>query len=558
MQGQAQLSTVPRMALSPETKELHDKMLDENGQPRVHKNVSIVYFTGGDISKGEDRPLQESKGLLAVGVDGAVGPAIAFGITMGEAADQPILIIKTAWGGRSLCHHFRPPSAGLLPYKAPTSFNKMPTPEGLKDREEAYNKTQGLYYRLMLDLVKRVLADPSKYCDAYDPAQGYEIAGFGWFQGYNDMIAGNSDLYKATKERPQFAAYTDLLACLIRDLRKDLNAPKMSAVVGVMGIGGEVNPGENMLAFRKAMAAVTEIPEFKGNVAAIPTAQFWDNEVEDAVGKVQQADALWQSSKLWSVVGKPALQERIWHYTSFSIDDEKMYEKTSKYERAFTREVPAAFKDWLKPDFDTSTWAKGPAPIGKGRSSKTNARRGGASSDLKPAGLVRSPWGDGNMLLAKTTFTLEGEDISHFRLCLRSSRSFHVYLNGQLIQSFPWWGDTEIRTFEMDAKTVKPGVNELAFYGNIQEHKGAFFNAVDVYLEGLSKAAVAELQKEQDNIASPRMRALAKGKSNQDYHYLGSAYTYSRIGEAMAEAMTGLGKTQVAHAVAIQEKEIAR
>jgi hypothetical protein len=545
MQGQAQPETIPRMALSPESKALHDKILDESGKPRVHKNVSIVYFTGGDISKGEKRDLKEIKGFLSTGFGSAIGPELGFGITMDESSDEPILIIKTAWGGRSLSHHFRPPSAGVRPYVAPAK-SKV-TAEEAEDREEDFNKTQGLYYQLILDLVKGVLADPGKYSESYDPKQGYEIAGFGWFQGFNDLIGGSSELYKANGERPQFAAYTELLGHLIRDLRKDLNAPKMSAVIGVMGIGGEANKTENMIAFRKAMAAVADVPEFKGNVVAVPTSPFWDNEVADAVEKVSQAEALWDNSTSWKPVGTPALKDRIWHYTSFTLEDEKMYVKLNQWERIFTNAVPAGMEAWLKTDFDTSTWQKGPAPITKGVvpvKSKGGKKKGKDEQKEKPEVMVGSPWGEGNMLLAKTTFTLEGDDISHVRLCIRCTRSFHVYLNGQLIHSYPWWKENEIRTFEIGAKTVKPGVNELAFYGNIQDHKGVFFNAVDVYLEGLSKAAVAELKKEQDKIAPSRIRELAKGKSNQEFHYQGSAYTYSLIGEAMAKAMIGLGKAQ--------------
>jgi hypothetical protein len=51
----------------------------------------------------------------------AFGPEYAFGIMMEKTLDQPILIIKTAWGGKSLHYDFRPPSAG--PYQ-PTANEK--------------------------------------------------------------------------------------------------------------------------------------------------------------------------------------------------------------------------------------------------------------------------------------------------------------------------------------------------------------------------------------------------------------------------------------------------
>jgi alpha-galactosidase len=61
-------------------------------------------------------------------------------------------------------------------------------------------------------------------------------------------------------------------------VRKDLNAPKMPFVIGVMGVGG-LNPGPENIAFREAMAAPAALPEFKGNVAAVQTAPFWSEEL---------------------------------------------------------------------------------------------------------------------------------------------------------------------------------------------------------------------------------------------------------------------------------------
>jgi alpha-galactosidase len=67
-----------------------------------------------------------------------------------------------------------------------------------------------------------------------------------------------------------------LLAHFIRDVRKDLKAPEMPFVIGVMGVGGisdQPNP------FREAMAAPAAMPEFKGSVVAVQTAPFWSDEL---------------------------------------------------------------------------------------------------------------------------------------------------------------------------------------------------------------------------------------------------------------------------------------
>jgi alpha-galactosidase len=45
-----------------------------------------------------------------------------------------------------------------------------------------------------------------------------------------------------------------------------------------------LNAKEGTIAFRKAMAAPAELPEFKGNVTAVETAPFWSDEL-DAIDK---------------------------------------------------------------------------------------------------------------------------------------------------------------------------------------------------------------------------------------------------------------------------------
>jgi hypothetical protein len=69
-----------------------------------------------------------------------------------------------------------------------------------------------------------------------------------------------------------------LLAHLIRDVRRDVGAPKMPFVIGVMGVGG-MNADKDNIEFRKAMAAPAALPEFAGNVFAVPTAPFWSEEL---------------------------------------------------------------------------------------------------------------------------------------------------------------------------------------------------------------------------------------------------------------------------------------
>jgi alpha-galactosidase len=135
----------------------------------------------------------------------------------------------------------------------------------------------------MTEHVKKVLADPKQVMSEYDAAQGYEIAGFVWLQGFNDMV--DSQIYPKQNQPDRFAVYSDLLAHFIRDVRKEFNAPKMPFVIGVMGVGGLKDQSHSMVTFRQAMAAPAELPEFKGHVIAVQTAPFWSDELGEIDAK---------------------------------------------------------------------------------------------------------------------------------------------------------------------------------------------------------------------------------------------------------------------------------
>ncbi len=297
MEGPASIATFDYIGDDPVTAPLLKKMRGADGSPTVCDGVWISYLTGA----GEKN--FELNGKLTAGYGSMwgqdstkpgknIGPEFTFGLAMDAAFDEPVLIIKAAWGGKSLHTDFRPPSAG--PYEL-SSFQKENYPKqtghGIPKDFEQWKaekaKETGVYYRLMIEHVKKVLADPKRVYPQYDPAQGFEVVGFAWLQGWNDMVDGH--VYPGNKP-DRFALYSDLLGHFIRDLRGDLNVPKMPFVIGVMGVGG-AKAGADVVAFREAMTAPSLLPEFKGNVVAVQTAPFWSEElgaVDDKRGKVSQ------------------------------------------------------------------------------------------------------------------------------------------------------------------------------------------------------------------------------------------------------------------------------
>ena len=298
MEGPASIATFDYIGDDPVTAPLLKKMRGADGNPTVCDGVWISYLTGA----GEKN--FELNGKLTAGYGSMwgqdatkpgknIGPEFTFGLTMDAAFDEPVLIIKAAWGGKSLHTDFRPPSAG--PYQL-SSFQEKNYPKqeghGIPKDFEKWKvdkaKETGHYYRLMIEHVKKVLADPKRVYPQYDAAQGFEVAGFAWLQGWNDMVDGH--VYPNHNKPDRFALYSELLAHFIRDVRKEINAPKMPFIIGVMGVGG-AKAGADTVAFREAMTAPALLPEFNGNVVAVPTAPFWSEElgaIEDKRGKVSQ------------------------------------------------------------------------------------------------------------------------------------------------------------------------------------------------------------------------------------------------------------------------------
>lgn len=287
MQGHAQVRTFEHIGMDPATKPMLAEMQNADGTPKVCERVWISSIGCADA---------EQTGKLTAGFGASqngpkIGPEFTFGIYMEKFTDAPILLIKTAWGGKSLNTDFRPPSSGPYVFHETqlTTFQKQGK-DIAKIKAEKDNQT-GVYYRLMIEHVKTVLADIKRVVPSYNPAQGYELAGFVWFQGWNDMV--DSGTYPNRDKPGSYDAYSTAMAHFIRDVRKDLNAPKLPFVIGVLGVGGptaEYGPDQQRYKtthdnFRAAMAAPAQLPEFQGNVAAVWTEKYWDRELTAAKAK---------------------------------------------------------------------------------------------------------------------------------------------------------------------------------------------------------------------------------------------------------------------------------
>ena len=80
---------------------------DEKGEWVVRNDVEISFKVGDQVRKGG-----LTVGYTGYGGSSHIGPELGFGFVMGDHLDNPVLLIKTAWGGKSLFVDFRPPSSG--------------------------------------------------------------------------------------------------------------------------------------------------------------------------------------------------------------------------------------------------------------------------------------------------------------------------------------------------------------------------------------------------------------------------------------------------------------
>lgn len=180
---------------------------DSKGHWAQRTDVRIWYKVKGQVRSGK-----LTIGYTGYGSNTHIGPELQFGHVVGDHFKEQVLLIKTAWGGKSLHVDFRPPSAG---------------------------GQTGPYFTQMVSEVNQALKGLG--------GRPYELAGFVWQQGWNDMV-----------NKEATAAYEDNLVHLAADIRQAFKSPKLPIIVGELGNGGKAKPGSGMEAFRKAQRGGAE------------------------------------------------------------------------------------------------------------------------------------------------------------------------------------------------------------------------------------------------------------------------------------------------------------
>lgn len=244
------------------TEKMYPFMIDAAGAWTVRKDVRNV----GVMQKGDSGNVYRNDWLTVSG--GKIGIEQGIGHKLGDAIEEPVMILKSSIGNRGLSWDLLPPGSESWEHvdakdgktyvyagykQSPAKWEKgtTPTPIGWY---------AGKQYDDDVANAKKVLADLATH---YPGATKFEVAGFFWWQGEKDCgDAGHS------------AQYEKNLVNLIAALRKDFDAPNAKFVLGTLGEATKESTGNTLTVFQAHMAVDGETgkyPEYKGSVSTVYT-----------------------------------------------------------------------------------------------------------------------------------------------------------------------------------------------------------------------------------------------------------------------------------------------
>ena len=201
------------MTTAMELSEIHNDGLFTDKLPGERSDTSVLMYTGKHDSNGT-LSLSERKGALKTNFGAKTdtfGPELLFGHYMGEAITDDILLLKVVEGGTSLRVKWRSPGV-----EQNTGNNY--TADDLK--------SESLYDKLIEKALFIQQADNLEQLFPQYKDKKIEIAGFVWFQGWNDGCNDTASLN-----------YEINFTNFIQDLKTDLNLPNLPIVVAQSHFG---------------------------------------------------------------------------------------------------------------------------------------------------------------------------------------------------------------------------------------------------------------------------------------------------------------------------------
>ncbi|MCB1128150.1 MAG: sialate O-acetylesterase, partial [Verrucomicrobiae bacterium] len=255
-------------------------LVDAEGNWSERADVRYVRVMQG---RGGGAMQQFNNEWMTVKTCRTIGPEFGIAYLVGDALDEPVLILKSCIGNRSLGWDLLPPGSERYEAEVTEKGGQKVTKvfAGYQDRPDSWvmdpakglatepppwldkngkpiNWYAGKQYDDDTSYAKKVLAELDKYVPG---AQGYDIAGFFFWQG-------DKDRYNAAHA----ARYELNLVRFIRQLRQDFDAPNAKFVLATLGQtrkGDGGNDGQILEAQLAVDGDTGKYPEFKGNVATV-------------------------------------------------------------------------------------------------------------------------------------------------------------------------------------------------------------------------------------------------------------------------------------------------
>ena len=243
MNGTGSIEHLQQLAADPQFSQTYGRLRNSDGSWIVRDDVWVVNFSVKQVPHIERRT-----GQLTVGLGNdprLIGPELTLGEVIGNHLPNQVVILKVTQGPMALGREGLPPSSG----------------------------GPGQYYQLLSSEVRNVLEHLDRYWPAYQ-GQSVELAGFSWFQGWNDLLVEELS-----------HDYQRNLANLVRDLRGAWNSPNLPVVVVTSGQHGDMthsplpaNRQECILAVRNAQAALSQMAEFRRTVRCVRSEELLHTE----------------------------------------------------------------------------------------------------------------------------------------------------------------------------------------------------------------------------------------------------------------------------------------
>ncbi len=252
------------------TKKKYSYLVDADGNWRERGTVRYVRVMDG--RNGAMQIFNDE--FLKAGNGKTMGPEYGIGNPLGDALEQPVMLLKSCIGNRSLGWDLLPPGSGRTLFEGKVYAGYKDRPDSWTADAAKGTSTEpppwvdksgkpiewyaGKQYDDDVANAKKILAELPKH---YPGASKYVVVGFFFWQGEKD--AGNAG---------HAAMYESNLVRFIKQVRQDFAAPDAKFVLATQGEavkGAAGNLGKILEAQLAVDGATGKYPEFKGSVATV-------------------------------------------------------------------------------------------------------------------------------------------------------------------------------------------------------------------------------------------------------------------------------------------------